>query len=587
MSKKYSFFLISLAVLVGVLYAAPQFLIRQSAVASGQPFVLSQFYNISDEAHIYFQRAREVYDGGFPARDISFDGNRPNLFPTIPALVFYPFIAATGGDLNSAYILLSFVVPAILFLLFYFLGQSVFERNKIWSIFFALIGTLTPLAIHSVRALLSPANFSNIVIKNFYPGISTILDKLFLNRIDDPLITYLVFLPAILFLLLFWQKPSRLNAIFAGLFAGLLFHAYFHYWVYWVIVLAGLFVFSIIFLRNDKLLVKHFLVLAGVAVLVSGPYWINYLQARSAPGYDEYAARVGVEVGRKISWAYSWPDYLAYLGMAAVVYFVFWRRGHQKTAVLFFIFLGAIFLAWNIQLFTGFVPQPDHFRKAIGPVFLIMAFAALYEITKKIEAKKIGAILLLGSVLLIGKKVVNASLLISPPQDLADKYTQPAELVNSWNWIDSDLLGEPRILSNSFLSSFYLSGLTSARPFLSWGVISPGPNFDLEERFLVANKIFGLSAEAIRQRLVGNQEDELLGIYEHFYEGSGDVIPAEKISELVVRYQKLTIDWEKLPADYIYYGPNEMKFRRVDFSANKNLELVYDRGGVQIYKIKR
>ncbi|MEK7640491.1 MAG: hypothetical protein AAB389_00645 [Patescibacteria group bacterium] len=598
MFKHTKIFISILAIFVGLLYVAPQLLIRRKLIADGKPFVLSQFFYTSDEAHNYLQRNREVYDGGFPPKDLFFDGDRPNIFPILPAIIFTPYIWFFS-DLNLAYLALSFDLSALMFLAFFGLGWVISEKKYLWSIFLGLFGALTPAAIHMPRAFLSPANFSNIVVKNFYPGISTLLDRLFLNRMDDPLITFLIYIPAITLLIAFWKNPSRNLAIAAGLVSGLLFYVYFHYWVYWAIVLGLILAYLFLRRRMDPSRWKLFLILFGIFILMSAPYWINYLRFSSLPGADEYAQRIGIETGRFLRIENAWPDYLAYLALAAAIYLVWWRRGNRNLAILGWIFIAAVFIAWNVNIVTGFVPQPGHWRKAVSPVYFALALMLIYEFFRKIETKKAAIILLGLSLLLVAKKVVNVLHFVNPPEQYLRTYTQPRDLVDSWSWINENLPKEASVAGLSFQTSIKLSAFTSLRPFLPWSGITPATNLEIEERYLATNKAFGVSAAAFEARLRKNIDDDHLNLYTKLFSDRGiETIPDEKISDLVRRYQLLAstplvgeptsdvgfVSFSSLGVDYVYYGPEDQKIYRVDLSGDKNLELVYQNGGVEIYR---
>ncbi len=573
----------ALSLLVGALYVAPQFLIKRKLAADGKPFVLSQFFYTSDEAHNYLQRNREVYDGGFPPKDLFFDGDRPNIFPVLPAIVFTPYIWFFN-NLNWAYLALSFDLSALIFLVFFGLGWVVSGRNYLWSIFVGLLGALTPAAIHMPRAFLSPQLFADIVLKNFYPGVSTLLDRLFLNRIDDPLITFLVYVPAIALLVAFWKNPSRKLAIATGIVSGLLFYAYFHYWVYWAIVLGLLLTYAFLGRRTDQLRWRMFLILFGIFILISIPYWVNYLQFSGLPGADEYAQRIGIETGRFFRLENVWPDYLGYLALTVAIYFVWWRRGNRNLAALGWIFVLAIFVAWNVNLVTGFVPQPGHWRKAISPVYFAVTLMLAYEFFRKVESKKAALILLLLSSLLVAKKVVNVLKFVDPPTKFLKTYTQPNSLVDSWNWINGNLRKESRVAGLSFQSSIKLAAFTSLRPFLPWSGITPATNLEIEERYLATNKSFGVPAADFEKRLRENLDDDHLNLYNKYFKDQ-ESIPEEKIADLVSRYKLLVVDFPSLGINYVYYGPDDRRIATVDLSVNKNLKLVYKSGGVEIYQI--
>ncbi len=602
--------IVALAIVVATLYAAPQLLIRSQIHSLGQDFVLSQFTSLDDGGDVYFQFAREVVDGHFPPGDLFFAGNIPNLFPPIPPLLLAGLVVLFK-DINFAYIAANFIFSGILFLLFYVLGMLVFGKRRLWSIFMGFLGTLTPIAINIPWAFLTPANILNVVIKNFYPGIQTILPVLFLARIDYPLLTSLIYLPAIIFLFLFWQKPSQVKAILAGLFGGLLFYTYFHIWVYWVIVVGLLFLYTFLFRRKEKEMLNNFFVFIGVMILLSVPYFLNQIQLNHLAGTPDYLNRLELEVGRTFRW-WAWRHFVAYLAIGFFIRWTFWRRSEFRSkAILYYIFILAAFAVWHIQLIIGFVPHSDHWPRAISlPLFVVVAdlifsWVRLIEIRWPNLNKTIAVFLTILIVLLVTKKIVNITKFISVPQETLNNYVFPQGLVNSWYWLDINLK-EPEVISPAYLTSIYLTAFTSVRPFLPWGGATAVTTVELEEIFLEANKALEVPPEIVEARLRLGKNTQCLDycnwlpaqtniegtrtfLYGRYFKGvTPDYNPPEdRIQALIEHYRKMSFNWKTTRADYLYYGPFEKQFVQSDFSSNSNLMLVYKNEAVSIYKIKK
>lgn len=132
------------ALLVGFLYIAPPLIIAGHLRALGQPFVLN--YTVHRDELFYMGRAREIYDGHFPPADLFFDEQGSTPLNPLPSLVIAALLAITGGNANAAYLAAIFIFPALIFLLFYWLGTKIFGSFA-WAIFFAYVGTLTPIAL--------------------------------------------------------------------------------------------------------------------------------------------------------------------------------------------------------------------------------------------------------------------------------------------------------------------------------------------------------------------------------------------------------------------------------------------------------
>ncbi len=608
----FGLWIIILATVVGLLYTAPQLLIRSRVHLLGQDFVLSQFTYLDDGGDAYFQFAREVADGHFPPRDLFFDGKMPNIFPSLPPL-FLAGLIILFKDVSVAYIVANFLFSSILFLLFLLLGWIVFNKNKAWSVFMGLVGTLTPMAIHLPYAFFSADNLANIVLKNFYPAVKTFLPTLFLARIDYPLLTHLIYLPAIITFFVFWRRPRFITAALAGFLAGLLFYTYFHKWVYWIIVVGLSFGYVLLFNRRNKQLLRNFFFLVGTLVITGIPYFLNYFRLRNFPGGMDLIKRIGIETGHGFN-SWTWPYLIFFAILAILIYSAFWKRADlQQRAVFYWLCLLAAAIVLNIQIMLGFVPHPDHWPRAISPLIFLMVFDLVYTGIRRLKFGSSGPVavlittaIVLMSVLLVAKKVVNSAGFIAPPQNILNDYTLPENIMSSWRWLDLNY-DEPKVISPSFISSIYLSAFTSARPYLPWGTMTSLSNLELEGLFLKSSKVFGVETVVLEKRLrdgsgfqclgfcdrpyiESNIKDAPLFLYGSYFIDGAEArpyqIPEYKIQELVKRYQELRVGWGDIGAGYVYYGPWEKQFVDVDLSREQKLRLVYKNGLVELYQIK-
>lgn len=132
------------AILVSLLYILPQWAIARHVQANGMPFLLNSESHRTD-LH-YITRAREVYEGHFPVSDPSLEDGRPTALNMLSPLPFAFALKITGGNIIQAYFIIVAIFSALIFLLFYFLGFTLF-RSRVWALFFALVGILTPIAL--------------------------------------------------------------------------------------------------------------------------------------------------------------------------------------------------------------------------------------------------------------------------------------------------------------------------------------------------------------------------------------------------------------------------------------------------------
>ena len=521
------------------------------------------------------------------------------------------FIYLFKGNINQAYIASHFVIPPILFLLFFFLGK-VLIKNNLWSYFLALVGVFTPIFRGVPDVFKSLSNFLNIAVKNFYPPVSTPLDRLFLDKTPDQLLTYLIYIPAIAFLLIFWRKPSKKNAAIAGVLIGLLVYTYLHYWVYLTIIAGLIFIFSVITFKKHIQRLKAASVLVGILFLVISPYLINIFALNALPHSSEMAQRMGIVNGYYFHFLKPFSvvfDYSFYFLLAILVYLIFYKK-YKDTAILYWILIVGLFIVWNVQLVVGYTPQPDHWFRALGPIIFVILLHILYELSKKINYKFVATVLIILSIFLVIKKVVNAVIFVNPPQEFLDAYAFNPNIVDSWKWINGNLQGEPKIISPSFITSIYLVAQTAARPYLATS-FSTASNQELEKRFLIAYKAFNVQEETLKRVSVGgdlcwgegcefNDYHEWANIIKPMkYLGKQrrDADPSrmeyryvspEGVNKLIEDYKNSSrANWRDLSVDYIYYGPWERQLSDIDLENDQNLILVYKNPEVEIYKIKR
>ncbi len=608
-NKRIWFWAVLGAIVAGILYVGPQIVIRKAVEASGRSYVLPQFTRLDDGGDGYLQFAREIYDGHFPPKDLFLDQSLPNIYPPLPPLILSAFIFVTQGDVVTGYLVALFVIPALIFLLFFWLGWMLFERKLTWAVFIGFLGILTPIPLITSQIFFSLDNFVNIFLKNFYPGINTLLPLLFWSRIDYPLLTSLVYLPAIALTVIFLEKPRPLIALTASAVSGLLFYTYFHIWSYWLVVGVIFAGGALVLLRKERTLLRNLFLMVFVVFLISLPYFFNQFTLSRLPSYGEYINRLGIERGSFFRWE-AWPHYLLYFLLAGAVYFFLWRDSKKrKRAVFWWACLAAALVVWNAQLVLGFVPHSDHWPRSIDVILFLIILdvgsSFLHTlINRRAWLTKIAPLMVIClSLLLVVKKSNNIAKFVKPPESILTNHSFPEEQLDAWRWMNSNLR-EPGILSSSFVSGIYAMAFSSARPYMATGGLSPISNFEIEERFLVANKLFGVSENILEARLRDgegllcdfdcdrkyvdvNLRDARFLMHQLFYRDSvpSNKIPESKIGELLKRYRDLETDWKSVGAEFVYYGPFERQFSEIDFREEEDLELIYQNPTIEIYKI--
>ena len=620
-----SILLLFSSLLVGILYIAPQFFIGQALKSQDQPHLVLPYKLHSDEITSYLPRGREVYDGRFPVRDIFSESELLSPFPVFPPLITsIPFFVASGNT-NVAYLIAQFMFSAAIFVVFYCLGRVVLQRY-IWSFFLAFSATLTPLVRDLPVGFFSVGNFINKIFKNFIPIVQTKFSNLHLYRMDDPLVTFPIYIPTLIAFFIFWQNPKRSTAFLVGGLIGLLVYTYLHYWIYLASVLFLLTIYAFWNRRQDPSRFRYLIIILVILMSFLIPYVLNLIIFTNLDVGVDWRERVSAEEwGRKI-YSSIIPHLIFYAILALSVYWIFWKQKKQKTAVLFWSFLGVMPFLLNMQIVIGFNIAADHWFYAFAPLILLLIFVIAAELSKKADKRLVMAVIVVLIGLLVTKKVVNALAFISPAPDILTDHTIDRSITDSWNWINRNISGEPRIGSNSFMTSIYLAVYTSSRPYLPTYFNTHLTNHEVEDRVLRIHKLFGVSTEflEILFRTHGRSDmacGELRAIYRkpllqcnpntfynltnyfnpfyfyYFRESNYSTVdndfqphsnvPEERVKDLLSRYETVSFSWSDLPIDYIYYGPFEKELVEVNLKNNSALERVYENGEVEIYKIIR
>ena len=604
-----------LAVLIGFLFTAPQILLWDSISGSGADFLLMQQNTYRDEFFQYMPRAKEVYDGHFPPGSIYADDNNITPLNPISPLLFSFFIKLSGGDINIAYLLAQFLFAFIFFILFYYLGK-LFISSNIAALFFGLVGTLTQIPQLLFGYNYIDEDYLGIIVKKFIPIVKTPISKMYFSRIDDPMLTLCFLIVAILMIYLFWIKPTKTNAILSGIFSSFLAYIYLHYWIFMMVFIGILFIYGVYNFIRYRNKIGPYLLLCFSTFLVLIPYIITFLNFSFSDYSFDYSIRLGKETGRFLikdyitDFSMGWTiiaNQLFYLISLVIVYFLYFKkRTDLKKKGIFFIGLVITsFLVWYTPIITGFGFALFHFNKPISLVFFIVGMNMIYDFTstyfktRYIIKNSLILFSLFLSISLISKHIINFSKFISPPNNQIISYNFPSDIINSWNWIESNTKPESKIISDSLITSLYLGSYTSSRPYLASGFLSTLSNSELENRFLISNKLFLVPKEILSMRFkevipyncanFGCYKDTEINFDKSMWYLTGASRSKFKFSynpdEVFKEYNNLVVNDSQFNSALLYYGPLESQFSKPDFNAMKNIKLIYKNPSVEIYKI--
>ena len=115
--------------------------------------------------------------------------------------------------------------------------------------------------------------------------------------------------------------------------------------------------------------------------------------------------------------------------------------------------------------------------------------------------KIVSAMLIILVVSMSAKKALNAAAFVRPAPALVRSYSVPQSIADSWEWMRVYTPPDATVITDSFVSSTYLTIFTSANPFIAQPINTLAPTASLEERFARAHKIFGVSQENMQAHL--------------------------------------------------------------------------------------
>lgn len=554
-------FALLVALLVGVIYIAPHLLSQWSLGDEYQGIPIMLTAN-EDE---YLLRMQEILDGhpslGSP---VFFEyKDQPALSPpageflyVLPTLVFgiSPAVTLTASR---------FILPAVLFLLVYFLlfkmgekgemgEQETMEWRKVTAIAGALFVTLgyDLIDYRTVWSYLSGAASPGQFLIWSRP-VNPILGAIFLFS----------------FLLLVWaiaqnSKRRQSAVVGASVFLALMFGSYFFSWGIALSVLAALIL--LLFFRKEYKTAGTLAAIVPLGVLFSLPYWIAVWRAAQSPWYEASVLRSGLFL--------THYPLLNKLLLAALLFFVlalavdfWWKRKKQgptrkkqgptltlrdgiKPWSLFCLalLLGGMW-AYSQQIITGRTVWPYHFVQYTIPFSMVVGMTVLQRIIREYSKYAWGALVLVAAVssLVFGVYTQFSVYAASREQFVALQNSRP--LFDWLNAQEKDCVvlqaggGEGPGGFDNIIPAFTHCNLYDS----SW-VFSLLPEERIRHNYLVRLFLKGVTPETVDAYLVENQHEARGRLYTNwkglygvlqFPDFADDALPA-RIAAIADEYRR-------------------------------------------------
>ncbi len=579
---------ILVSVAIGIIFGSHHFLMPRLKSDPNRVYYPIVFNIEFDQTVTYGPRARAVYLDR-QSDDISLAENQdqPTILPPLNPMVL-SFLAKLAGSMENAFILSDFVFPAIIFLLAYYFLYEIFKKNLlavaggILFVFFPAIGALIPPISFDGPKLLSGELFSFINT----PG------ALFFNRFDYPNITYVFYLFALLFVFRAVKYGRTHDIILAGIGAGSLFYAYLYDWVY---VLCGIGAMGLIFLlQKNYHRVKILLIIVLIAIGCSAYYWFNFVKLSSLPQYPDIVSRIGTETGAFFRF-FTWKTYLRVVSVVLLLWFIL-KKNDNILLVFLCGLLAPIFIVLNLQVITGFNPQPDHWhRELFFPLFLSWSVFLfwLYNKSNKRFLKSLIVVLIFAAAGFTLAGEAYSQFLYS--KNFANEHTISKEYSDSYQWLMKNTNQNSVVATLSPQTNAELLLHTNNKVFYPNGVLTTVSNDEIWKRYMIINALFGVPEEDFAQSISKNQFI-LLYLFGDYYSVDksfnrffkGNPNREASVAEREMRsgeYKKINNNLlAALPMYKIEYVYVDDRIKHIQSDGKFFGDLVYGNGNIKIYK---
>ncbi|MDD4910422.1 MAG: hypothetical protein PHR44_07100 [Candidatus Omnitrophica bacterium] len=342
--------LLALAAVIGCIYIYPDMRFRYEL---GDDYRGISLTTTSDEDK-YLGRVNAFYKGGNPTLS-GFDNyehvRQPWTFGFLPEAFSGVVGRVLGLSVVRVDILLSFILPAVLFLLIY---RLIFE----------LCGSQNLGILGSAGILLA---------YRFFTGKIWILKELLTLKYAEPLwflrpvspqFNHVMLILSLLLVYKALYSRGRLIPWAAAAAVGSLFYAFIYYWTF---IYAGLFVLMILLaLKKEYALLRRMMLIIAVSFIISIPYWLNLRQVMHHPHYDALRYFNDVVYSRKLILP-------AFYLIPTLLIMSFYREKRSIRFAFIVSFLAGGLICSNQHLISGMTLFPGHWLGYSNKTFLIIA----------------------------------------------------------------------------------------------------------------------------------------------------------------------------------------------------------------------
>jgi hypothetical protein len=334
-----------------------------------------------------------------------------------------------------------------------------------------------------------------------------------------------------LFLLLFWyyrlvkflKTFDVLNAVLLGFSIAVLQYSYFYFWT-GAIVFSGLIILMHLGEKLKQLFSKEILfpltAAAGVYIVLTIPFWWNFVAFNCEGFAKEFTARVGMVHGRFLKILIT--SKISMLIIVGGVIMDYWLSRKNNNGVFsFWQFLAAskkmiaiglsLFVLKNLQLILGYTVQAYHWEVAfIYPILMIISFDYIIKIQRHLTSsttsprplkilKSLGLIVFLWTVLgamtinfIYGQKWAKYFAFTKTEQELLHYIKENME--------------DKVFMSNNININAVIAANTDNYLFVSNAFITHNNNQEIVERIVWGYKALGYDLDNLKKEILKGEQ---------------------------------------------------------------------------------
>lgn len=446
---------------------------------------------VYDETQLYTPGpSRFFHSGKIQAElDVAELSDIPNGYPVLHSLVL-GVLAKALGSMEFAWMVSHAVFPTLIWALLYWyacraLGSAVYSAAIAWGTCLVAFGPRNAL-------LLRQGSF---------------IQPLELTRLPHPSISFLVLFLAIVLLAHALDRPTVVRILLAGLTAGILFYAYYFYWITFFAG-AGVLCLVLLWLKRGRF-AKTVLAVLVIGSLAGAPYFSWTIRGMRSGLQQNLMWRVG-DFSRS-------PDVpgLVLAGLLLIFFCIFCKfrvRAQSEEDVLLQVSLlaaiaGAAF-GLNFHLLTGFDAQRFHFyNRALQPLITYTAGLLMlgYEpAKKKLTGRAVLALTSTAMVLLIAAACLRQ---IEVGRNTAQLQRQSDPKMDALTWLRSHEPTTGLVVGSTDRDLLTLiPGITGTWTFVPLGDRSMAPNLEILTRYLMLCRLEDRSWSDVENELTSDEK---------------------------------------------------------------------------------